>query len=70
MYCNNGCETKKADYLAGTIKIGSTQGAVLSPVLFDVYIDGLFHNMLKNKYGCQLQISLWALLHTSVPTTL
>ncbi len=33
---------------------GVKQGGVLSPILFSVYVDGLFHRLKKSGVGCQM----------------
>ncbi len=30
------------------------QGGVMSPILFAVYVDGLFHKLIKSGVGCQM----------------
>ncbi len=33
---------------------GVKQGGVMSPILFTVYVDGLFHKLKKSGVGCQI----------------
>ena len=40
---------------AFTIGNGVRQGAVLSPTLFNIYIDSLFHELSQSGFGCKIQ---------------
>ncbi len=37
---------------------GVKQGGVMSPIIFAVYVDGLFHKLKKSGVGCQMAIIL------------
>ena len=37
-----------------TMTNGVKQGAVLSPILFTMYIDGLFHELKRAGVGCHI----------------
>ena len=55
-YINQACQVKWNDTKSKYFKVtnGVRQGAVISPIFFNIYLDDIFMLMLKSGFGCRI----------------
>ncbi len=56
MYTNQKLQVKWGTHTSPMFEVtnGVKQGGDMSPILFAVYVDGLFHKLKKSEVGCQM----------------
>ncbi len=56
MYTNQKLQVKWGTHTSPMFEVtnGVKQGGVISPILFAVYVDGLFHKLKASGVGCQM----------------